>query len=161
VKALVTGAASFIGSHLTAALLDKEGDGGGHRLFRLLSARDQGTKPRREPLRQGFRFAETALETADLPALLMASRTCRIAAQAGVRKSWARTSRRIRSTTSRRPSCCSKPAVDRLIERFVHASTCGLWRPRGNPDARGRAAAACVAYGVTKMAAEQLVTSIT
>ena len=47
-KALVTGVAGFIGSHLAERLLDGGARGHGHRLLhRLLPARDQGSEPRR------------------------------------------------------------------------------------------------------------------
>ena len=70
-KALVTGCAGFIGSHLTAALLDKGVPVVGVDGFTDYYARSikehNLDENRRRP---GFRFVETALQDADLAALL-------------------------------------------------------------------------------------------
>ena len=60
---------------------------------------------------QGFRFVETPIQDADLPALLDGvTHVFHLAAQAGVRKSWGKDFRPTPRTTSRRRSCCSRRA---------------------------------------------------
>src|SRR6186713_855575 len=89
-KALVTGAAGFIGSHLTAALLDKGASVVGVDCFTDYYARPIKEKNLEEnKRREGFRFTETSIQEADLPALLEGvTHVFHLAAQAGVRKSW-------------------------------------------------------------------------
>jgi UDP-glucose 4-epimerase len=91
-KALVTGVAGFVGSHLAGALLDEGAEVTGIDCFtdfyprpikeaNLATVRD----------RPGFRFVEASIQQADLPALLDgATHVFHLAAQAGVRKSWGR-----------------------------------------------------------------------
>ena len=91
-KALVTGAAGFIGSTLSERLLAQGADVVGIDCF--IDYYPRAIKERNlsgltgQP---GFRFVESRIQDADLPALL-ADRThvFHLAAQAGVRKSWGR-----------------------------------------------------------------------
>jgi len=159
VKALVTGCAGFIGSHLSAALLDK-----GAAVVGVDSFTDYYPRAFKErnleenKLREGFRFAETAIQTADLPALLDGvTHVFHLAAQAGVRKSWGQdfqtyTVNNVEATQRLLEAC-----VDRPIERFVHASSSSVYGDRVAIPMREDALPQPVSpYGVTKMAAEQL-----
>jgi UDP-glucose 4-epimerase len=159
VKALVTGAAGFIGSHLTAALLD-----GGATVVGVDSFTDYYARAIKERnleenrLREGFRFAETSIQSADLPALLDGvTHVFHLAAQAGVRKSWGRdfhvyTVNNVDATQILLEACVGRP-----IERFVHASSSSVYGDRAAIPMREDALPQPVSpYGVTKMAAEQL-----
>ena len=158
-KALVTGAAGFIGSHLTASLLDKGATVVGVDCFTDYYPRALKEKNLEEnKLRDGFRFAETAIQDADLPALLDGvTHVFHLAAQAGVRKSWGKdfkvyTINNIDATQMLLEAC-----VGRKIERFVHASSSSVYGDRASLPMREDALPQPVSpYGVTKLAAEQL-----
>ena len=89
-RALVTGAAGFIGSHLSAALLDSGASVTGIDSFtdyysRAIKEVNLGTVKGRP----GFNFVEAALQDVDLTALLTGvTHVFHLAGQAGVRKSW-------------------------------------------------------------------------
>ena len=89
-KALVTGAAGFIGSHLSAALLDSGATVTGIDCFtdyysRTLKEANLATVKSRP----GFSFVEGAVQDIDLHALLAGTtHVFHLAGQAGVRKSW-------------------------------------------------------------------------
>ena len=89
-KALVTGAAGFIGSHLSAALLDS-----GAAVMAIDCFTDYYARPLKEANlaglkgRSGFTFTEGALQDVDVKALLQGvTHVFHLAGQAGVRKSW-------------------------------------------------------------------------
>jgi UDP-glucose 4-epimerase len=89
-KALVTGAAGFIGSHLSAALLDL-----GASVTAIDCFTDYYPRALKEAnlagltARSGFTFAEAALQDVDLNALLQGvTHVFHLAGQPGVRKSW-------------------------------------------------------------------------
>jgi UDP-glucose 4-epimerase len=159
VKALVTGAAGFIGSHLTAALLDRGATVVGVDSFTDYYGRAIKEKNLEENrLREGFRFAETSIQSADLEGLLDGvTHVFHLAAQAGVRKSWGRdfqtyTVNNIEATQRLLEACVGRP-----IERFVHASSSSVYGDRAPIPMREDALPQPVSpYGVTKMAAEQL-----
>ena len=158
-KALVTGVAGFIGSHLAATLLDRGATVVGVDSFTDYYARAIKERNLEENrLREGFRFAETAIQSADLPALLDGvTHVFHLAAQAGVRKSWGRdftvyTVNNVDATQRLLEAC-----VGRKIERFVHASSSSVYGDRVSIPMREDALPQPVSpYGVTKMAAEQL-----
>jgi nucleoside-diphosphate-sugar epimerase len=158
-KALVTGAAGFIGSHLTGALLDKGASVVGLDCFTDYYARALKEKNLEENTRrEGFRFVETSIQDADLPALLDGvTHVFHLAAQAGVRKSWGKdfeiyTTNNIEATQVLLEACVRRP-----IERFVHASSSSVYGDRAAIPMREDALPQPVSpYGVTKMAAEQL-----
>ena len=89
-KALVTGAAGVIGSHLTTALLDRGAEVVGIDCFSDYYPRAIKEANLRDAVgRRGFRLVEARIQDADLPSLLAGvSHVFHLAAQAGVRKSW-------------------------------------------------------------------------
>jgi UDP-glucose 4-epimerase len=108
--------------------------------------------------RHGFRFTETTIQHADLPALLDGvTHVFHLAAQAGVRKSWGKdfttyTTNNVEATQILLEACVGRP-----IERFVHASSSSVYGDRAAIPMREDALPQPVSpYGVTKLAAEQL-----
>ena len=158
-KALVTGVAGFIGSHLTASLLDQGASVIGVDSFTDYYPRSIKERNLEEnKLREGFRFAETDIHDADLPALLDGvTHVFHLAAQAGVRKSWGKdfktyTVNNVDATQMLLEACVGRPLV-----RFVHASSSSIYGDRAPIPMREDALPQPVSpYGVTKMAAEQL-----
>ncbi len=159
VRALVTGAAGFIGSHLTGALLDR-----GDEVIGVDCFTDYYPRPIKEANlqnnlgRQGFQFVETSIQEADLPRLLDGvSHVFHLAAQAGVRKSWGRdfeiyTKNNIEASQQLLEACVGRP-----LERFVYASSSSLYGDNVSIPMREDALPQPVSpYGVTKLAAEQL-----
>jgi nucleoside-diphosphate-sugar epimerase len=105
-----------------------------------------------------FRFAETAIQSADLPALLDGvTHVFHLAAQAGVRKSWGRDFHTYTVNNVEATQLLLEACVGRGIERFVHASSSSVYGDCAvipmREDARPQPVSP---YGVTKMAAEQL-----
>jgi nucleoside-diphosphate-sugar epimerase len=159
VKALITGAAGFIGSHLTGALLDR-----GAEVIGLDSFTDYYPRPIKEANlrynvgRSGFRFVEARIQDADLADLLSgATHVFHLAAQAGVRKSWGRdfriyTENNVEATQQLLEACVGRP-----LHRFVYASSSSLYGDNVAIPMREDALPQPVSpYGVTKLAAEQL-----
>jgi UDP-glucose 4-epimerase len=159
VKALVTGAAGFIGSHLTATLLDQGATVVGIDCFTDYYPRVQKEANLAEnKLREGFRFAETRIQDADLPALLEGvTHVFHLAAQAGVRKSWGKdfrvyTEQNIDATQVLLEACVGRP-----LTRFVYASSSSVYGDSAPLPMREDALPQPVSpYGVTKLSAEQL-----
>jgi nucleoside-diphosphate-sugar epimerase len=158
-RALVTGAAGFIGSTLAERLLRDDADVVGIDCFTDYYARD--IKERNlKALRANpqFRFVEARLQDADLPRLL-ADRThvFHLAAQAGVRKSWGSdfavyTENNVAATQVLLEACVQAP-----IERLVYASSSSVYGDSVSIPMREDALPQPVSpYGVTKLAAEQL-----
>jgi nucleoside-diphosphate-sugar epimerase len=158
-KALVTGVAGFIGSHLTASLLDKGATVVGIDCFTDYYPRPIKEKNLEEHrLREGFRFVETRIETADLPALLDGvTHVFHLAAQAGVRKSWGKdftayTVNNVYATQVLLEACVGRP-----IDRFVYASSSSVYGDAAAIPMREDALPQPLSpYGVTKLAAEHL-----
>ena len=158
-KALVTGAAGFIGSHLTGALLDR-----GYEVTGVDSFTDYYSRSIKEANlvsyhgREGFSFVEASVQQADLPPLLDGkTHVFHLAAQAGVRKSWGRdfhhyTENNIEATQRLLEACVGRP-----LHRFVYASSSSLYGDNVAIPMREDALPQPVSpYGVTKLAAEQL-----
>jgi UDP-glucose 4-epimerase len=160
VKALVTGAAGFIGSTLSERLIADGADVVGLDCFtdyyprqvkeRNLSGITQ--HPR-------FRFVESAIRDADLQGLLRdRTHVFHLAAQAGVRKSWGRdfavyTVNNIEATQLLLEAACGVPT----LERLVYASSSSVYGDNVSIPMREDALPRPVSpYGVTKLAAEQL-----
>ena len=89
-RALVTGTAGFIGSHLSTRLLQEGADVVGIDCFTDYYPRWMKEQNLSGLIgKRGFAFVETSLQTADLPRLLDGiTHVFHLAAQAGVRKSW-------------------------------------------------------------------------
>ncbi|HET7698940.1 MAG TPA: NAD-dependent epimerase/dehydratase family protein [Vicinamibacterales bacterium] len=158
-KALVTGAAGFIGSHLASALLDGGATVVGVDAFtdyygRALKERNLDENRRRS----GFRFVEAALQDTDLAALLDGmTHVFHLAAQAGVRKSWGRDFRTYTDNNVDATQKLLEACVGRPLHRFVHASSSSVYGDRAPIPMKEDALPQPVSpYGVTKMAAEQL-----
>ncbi|HZB25529.1 MAG TPA: NAD-dependent epimerase/dehydratase family protein [Vicinamibacterales bacterium] len=158
-KALVTGTAGFIGSHLTGRLLD-----GGAEVVGIDCFTDYYPRPIKEANlrnnlgRPGFRFVEARIQDADLDGLLDGvSHVFHLAAQAGVRKSWGRdftiyTQNNVEASQQLLEACVGRP-----LHRFVYASSSSLYGDNVSIPMREDALPQPVSpYGVTKLAAEQL-----
>lgn len=158
-KALVTGVAGFIGSHLAAALLDQGATVVGVDCFTDYYPRAIKERNLQEnKLRDGFRFAETSIQDADLPALLEGvTHVFHLAAQAGVRKSWGKDFKVYTVNNVDATQMLLEACVGRKLEKFVHASSSSVYGDRAALPMREDALPQPVSpYGVTKMAAEQL-----
>jgi UDP-glucose 4-epimerase len=158
-KAIVTGAAGFIGSTLSAALV-----AGGHEVTGLDCFTDyyaRATKAANlEPLmgEPRFRFVEAPLQTVDLDQVLDgATHVFHLAAQAGVRGSWgdqflSYTSHNVDSTQRLLEALKGRP-----IERLVYASSSSVYGDRVSIPMREDSLLQPISpYGVTKLAAEHL-----
>ncbi|MGE3276196.1 MAG: NAD-dependent epimerase/dehydratase family protein [Vicinamibacterales bacterium] len=158
-KALVTGGAGFIGSHLSERLLADGTD-----VVALDCFTDYYPRALKERNlagligRPGYRFVETALKDADLGALLDGvTHVFHLAAQAGVRKSWGRdfqiyTELNVDATQILLEACAGRP-----LERVVYASSSSVYGDLVDLPMREDMLPQPVSpYGVTKLAAEQL-----
>lgn len=158
-KALVTGAAGFIGSHLSEALLAQGAHVTGLDCFtdyypRAVKERNL-SGARAHPR---FRFVESTIQAADLPELLQeVTHVFHLAAQAGVRRSWGRdfqvyTVNNIEATQVLLEAC-----APRRISRLVYASSSSVYGDDAPLPMREDALPRPVSpYGVSKLAAEQL-----
>ncbi len=158
-RALVTGGAGFIGSHLSERLLD-----GGAEVVALdcftdyypRAIKDRNLSGLRG--RHGYRFVESTIAEADLAALLDGiTHVFHLAAQAGVRKSWGRdfqiyTALNVDATQILLEACAGRP-----LERVVYASSSSVYGDGVELPMREDALPKPVSpYGVTKLAAEHL-----
>ena len=158
-KALVTGAAGFIGSHLAERLLEQGATVVG--LDCLTGDYPRARKDRNlTRLRDApaFTLVESALADADLPSLLDGvTHVFHLAARAGVRKSWGRdfhvyTVDNVEATQVLLEACVGRP-----IERLVYASSSSVYGDTVPLPMREDARPQPISpYGVTKLAAEQL-----
>jgi len=158
-RALVTGGAGFIGSHLSERLLAQ-----GARVRAIDAFTDFYPRPLKErnleQLRgkDGYEFIEGDLRELDLPRLLDGvTHVFHLAAQAGVRRSWGAefqvyTGLNIDSTQRLLEACVGKP-----IERLVYASSSSVYGDDvAIPMVETALPQPVSPYGVTKLAAEQL-----
>jgi nucleoside-diphosphate-sugar epimerase len=159
VKALVTGAAGFIGSTLAEHLVKQGAD-----VVGLDSFNDYYPRADKERnlswlrTQRAFSLTDRAIADADLPRLLEGvTHIFHLAAQAGVRKSWGSdfrvyTVNNVDATQTLLEACIRRP-----IERFVYASSSSIYGDHVplpmNEDALPQPVSP---YGVTKLAGEQL-----
>ena len=158
-KALVTGAAGFIGSNLTAALLDSGAEVVGIDCFTDYYARDvKEANLATVRNRAGFTFVEAALQEMDLKPLLSGvSHVFHLAGQAGVRKSWGRdfdvyTRDNIEATQRLLEAIVGMP-----VQKYVFASSSSVYGDHVPlPMREDTYLQPLSPYGVSKLAAEHL-----
>jgi len=159
VKALVTGAAGFIGSTLADALTRRGTAVVGLDCFTDYYAREikeQNLAPLRS--RPGFTFVEDQLQTADLDRLLEGvTHVYHLAAQAGVRKSWGQDFLTYTTHNVDATQRLLEAVKERSLTRFVYASSSSVYGDGVPIPMREDAMVQPVSpYGVTKLAAEHL-----
>jgi nucleoside-diphosphate-sugar epimerase len=158
-KALVTGAAGFIGSHLTSALLDRGAHVVGLDCFTDYYARS--LKEANLAVNKhvpGFHFIEGRIQDVDLRSLLSGvTHVFHLAAQAGVRKSWGRDFRVYSDNNVDASQQLLEACVKLPLQKFVYASSSSIYGDNVSIPMRETALPQPVSpYGVTKLAAEQL-----
>ena len=147
-KALVTGAAGFIGSHLSAALLDSGATVTGIDCFTdyysaTLKEANLATVKDRPASRSSKPRCRTSTSLPLLPGSPMSSIW---PARPGSGKAGDAISTSIQGTTSTRLSGCSRRSSRMPIQKYVYCvELVGVRRPRTAADARGRVFAAVVA----------------
>jgi len=158
-KALVTGGAGFIGSHLSERLLQQ-----GAQVRAIDAFTDFYPRPLKERNlenlrgKSGYEFVEGDLRQLDLNRMLEGiTHVFHLAAQAGVRRSWGGefqvyTGLNIDATQRLLEACAGKP-----IERLVYASSSSVYGDEvAIPMVETAVPQPVSPYGVTKLAAEQL-----
>jgi nucleoside-diphosphate-sugar epimerase len=159
VRALVTGAAGFIGSTLAERLLADGADVVGIDSFtdyysRSIKERNLASA-RRDPR---FRFVESRIQDADL-ARFLSDRThvFHLAAQAGVRKSWGHDFAVYTENNIEATQVLLEAAAKARLDRLVYASSSSVYGDNVRMPMREDALPQPVSpYGVSKLAGEQL-----
>jgi nucleoside-diphosphate-sugar epimerase len=159
-NALVTGAAGFIGSHLSAALLESGAKVTGIDCFTDYYPR-QIKEANLAPFkgRPGFTFIDRALQEADLrPLVADKTHVFHLAGQAGVRKSWGRDFDVYIRDNVEASQRLLEAVVGTSVERFVYASSSSVYGDNAQLPVREDTYLQPLSpYGVTKLAAEHLV----
>ena len=158
-RAVVTGAAGFIGSHLSAALLDSGAAVTGVDCFTDYYAR--GVKESNLAAvkgRSGFTFIEAALQDIDLTGLVAgATHVFHLAGQAGVRKSWGGDFDVYIRDNIQATQRLLEAMARTHIEKYVYSSSSSVY---GNhvplPMREDAYLQPLSPYGVTKLAGEHL-----
>jgi UDP-glucose 4-epimerase len=159
VKALVTGAAGFVGSHVSEALIARGADVVGLDCFTDYYAREVKERNLAGLLKQPkFRFVEAPLQTIPLADLLDGvTHVFHLSAQAGVRKSWGDDFRIYTSHNVDATQRLLEAVKDRNLHRFVYASSSSVYGDVVPIPMREDAYLQPLSpYGVTKLAAEHL-----
>jgi nucleoside-diphosphate-sugar epimerase len=158
-KALVTGAAGFIGSHLSAALLDSGASVTGIDCFTDYYARSlKEANLAALKDRSGFTFTEAALQDADLDTLLQGvTHVFHLAGQAGVRKSWGSDFDVYIRDNIQATQRLLEALARMQIQKYVYSSSSSVY---GNnvplPMREDTYLQPLSPYGVTKLAGEHL-----
>ncbi len=158
-KALVTGAAGFIGSTLSAALVRAGAEVTGLDCFTDYYGRDIKAGNLAPLLQQPtFHFVEAALQTAPLDVLLDGvTHVFHLAAQAGVRGSWGTQFATYTSHNVDATQRLLEAVKGRALTRFVYASSSSVYGDAAPVPMREDARLQPLSpYGVTKLAAEHL-----
>jgi UDP-glucose 4-epimerase len=158
-KAVVTGAAGFIGSHLCERLLADGAKVVGldcftdyyPRRFKDANVAPFGAHPR-------FALVEARIQDADLPRLLDgATHVFHLAAQAGVRKSWGTDFRCYTEHNVEATQVLLEACAKVKLERLVYASSSSVYGDAAPiPMREDQRVQPVSPYGVTKLAAEHL-----
>jgi nucleoside-diphosphate-sugar epimerase len=159
VRALVTGAAGFIGSHLCERLLADGASVVGLDCFtdyypRAVKEANLAALWR-DPR---FTLVESRIQDAELPRLLdSTTHVFHLAAQAGVRKSWGRDFRVYTENNVEATQVLLEACAAARLERLVYASSSSVYGDEGPiPFTEDQRPAPVSPYGVTKLAAEHL-----
>jgi nucleoside-diphosphate-sugar epimerase len=158
-KALVTGAAGFVGSHLSSTLLDAGAEVTGVDMFTDYYERDRKQANLAGLVgRPGFRFVEADLAEVDLdPLMAGAEQVFHLAGQPGVRASWGLDFpvyvRQNVTVTQRVLEACLR--ADPV--KVVYASSSSVYGDaEAYPTGEGLRPQPVSPYGVTKLAGEHL-----
>jgi UDP-glucose 4-epimerase len=160
VKAVVTGAAGFIGSHLVERLLDE-----GHEVVGIDAFLDYYPREVKERNiarardHRSYRLVEGRLQDMNLAeALHGAAQVYHLAAQAGVRASWGRDFQIYTDNNVLGTQRLLESAVSAGVPRLVYASSSSVYGDATALPLREDTLCRPVSpYGVTKLAAEHLV----
>ena len=158
-KAIVTGAAGFVGSTLTTRLLDAGAHVTGVDCFTDYYARAlKETNVNRFRDHARCRFVETEIATADWTELLTdVTHVFHLAAQAGVRRSWGADFSIYTTCNVDATQILLEACVGRDLDRVVYASSSSVYGDGVAIPMREDARPQPVSpYGVTKLAAEHL-----
>ena len=158
-KAVVTGAAGFIGSHLTESLLADGRDVVGVDAF--VDYYPRAVKDRNLAAARGhraFSLVEGSLQDLDLARVLDgATEVFHLAAQAGVRASWGQDFSVYTDNNVLATQRLLEAAVAARVPCLVYASSSSVYGDAASLPLREEAACRPVSpYGVTKLAAEHL-----
>jgi nucleoside-diphosphate-sugar epimerase len=159
VKAIVTGAAGFIGSHLAESLLAD-----GHQVVGIDAFVDYYPRAQKEQNLAGprsnprFSFVEGAVQDLELaPLLAGAAQVYHLAAQAGVRASWGREFEGYTSHNVLATQRLLEASLQAGVPRVVYASSSSVYGDVPSlPLHEGGVCRPLSPYGVTKLAGENL-----
>ncbi|MPY87209.1 MAG: NAD-dependent epimerase/dehydratase family protein [Luteitalea sp.] len=158
-KALVTGAAGFIGSHVCERLLAQ-----GAEVVALDAFTDYYARPLKEAnlaacqTHPHFQLMDGRIQDIDLASLLDGvTHVFHLAAQPGVRKSWGRDFGVYIGDNIDATQCLLEACRPARIERIVYASTSSVYGDEASIPMREEARLQPISpYGVSKLAAEHL-----
>jgi len=158
-KVLVTGAAGFIGSHLTEALLDAGYDVTGiDSLTEYYDVRLKQKNLERFSDRERFRLIAGSINDVDLDSLLDGQDyIMHLAAQAGVRASWGRRFEDYIDANVRATQRLCEAAKNKTVKKLVYASSSSVYGDTVDlPMKESHPTRPVSPYGVTKLDGENL-----